>query len=79
MSTSRSHRPTPRPTALKLVEQDGVDIVIGPLSDSEGVALRDYSKTQPQAAFINGVSGAQETTFVNPSENVFRFNIDGAQ
>ena len=28
---------------------------------------------------INGISGAQETTFVNPSENFFRFNMDGAQ
>ncbi|MEL6217232.1 MAG: ABC transporter substrate-binding protein [Pseudomonadota bacterium] len=65
--------------ARKVVEQDGVDIVIGPLSGSEGIALRDYSKTQPQVTFINGSSGAQETTFVTPSENFFRFNMDGAQ
>ncbi|MCF6233865.1 MAG: ABC transporter substrate-binding protein [Rhodobacteraceae bacterium] len=63
----------------KVVEQDGVDIVIGPLSGSEGIALRDYSKTQPQVTFINGISGAQETTLVDPSENFFRFNMDGAQ
>lgn len=63
----------------KLVEQDKVDIIIGPLSGSEGIALRDYSKTQPQVTFINGISGAQETTFVDPSENFFRFNMDGAQ
>ncbi|MEL7153387.1 MAG: ABC transporter substrate-binding protein, partial [Pseudomonadota bacterium] len=65
--------------ARKLVEQDGLDVIIGPLSGSEGIAIRDYSKTQPQATFINGSSGAQETTFVNPSENFFRFNSDGAQ
>ena len=65
--------------ARKLVEQDGVDIIIGPLSGSEGIALRDYSKTQPGTTFINGVSGAQETTMVEPSENFFRFNTDGAQ
>ncbi|MEM7522687.1 MAG: ABC transporter substrate-binding protein [Pseudomonadota bacterium] len=65
--------------ARKLVEQDGVDIVIGPLSGSEGIAIRDYSKTQPQVTFLNGISGAQETTYVNPSENFFRFNTDGAQ
>jgi ABC-type branched-subunit amino acid transport system substrate-binding protein len=41
--------------------------------------LRDYSKTQPQVTFINGISGAQETTYVDPSENFFRFNMDGAQ
>ena len=56
-----------------------MDIVIGPLSGSEGIAIRDYSKTQPQTTFINGISGAQETTYVDPSENFFRFNTDGAQ
>ncbi|MEY8120472.1 MULTISPECIES: ABC transporter substrate-binding protein [unclassified Falsihalocynthiibacter] len=65
--------------ARKLVEQDGVDIILGPLSGSEGIALRDYSKTQPGTTFINGISGAQETTYVTPSENFFRFNSDGAQ
>ncbi|MEM7059101.1 MAG: ABC transporter substrate-binding protein [Pseudomonadota bacterium] len=65
--------------ARKLVEQDGLDVIIGPLSGSEGIAIRDYSKTQPQATFINGSSGAQETTFVDPSDNFFRFNSDGAQ
>ena len=65
--------------AKKVVEQDQVDIVIGPLSGSEGIAIRDYSKTQPQVTFINGSSGAQETTYVDPSENFFRFNMDGAQ
>lgn len=65
--------------ARKLVEQDGVDLIIGPLSGSEGIAIRDYSKTQPAVTFINGISGAMETTFVTPSENFFRFNTDGAQ
>ncbi len=65
--------------ARKVVEQDQVDLVIGPLSGSEGIAIRDYSKTQPQVTFINGISGAQETTYVTPSENFFRFNMDGAQ
>lgn len=63
----------------KLVEQDKVDFVIGPLSGSEGIALRDYAKTQPQVTIINGSSGAQETTFVDPAENFFRYNMDGAQ
>ena len=29
--------------------------------------------------FINAASGAQETTFPDPSPNFFRFNMDGAQ
>lgn len=63
----------------KLVEQDKVDIMVGPLSGSEGIAVKDYSKTQPQVTFINGASGAQATTLVNPSPNFFRFNTEGAQ
>lgn len=65
--------------ARKLIEQDKVDIIIGPLSGSEGIAMRDYSKTIPDKTVINGISGALETTFVDPSPNFFRFNLDGAQ
>jgi branched-chain amino acid transport system substrate-binding protein len=63
----------------KLVEQDKVQIMVGPLSGSEGIAVKDYSKSQPGVTFINGSSGAQATTLVNPSTNFFRFNTDGAQ
>lgn len=65
--------------ARKLVENDEVDIVIGPLSGSEGIAIRDYSKTQPDVTFVNGVSAAADTTLREPSENFFRFTTDGAQ
>lgn len=65
--------------ARKLVEQDKVDILVGPLSGSEGIAVKDYSRGQPQTTFINGGSGAQATTLVNPSPNFFRFNTEGAQ
>lgn len=65
--------------ARKLVEQDKVDILVGPLSGGEGIAIKDYSKTQPQTTFINGGSGAQATTLVSPSPNFFRFNTEGAQ
>jgi branched-chain amino acid transport system substrate-binding protein len=63
----------------KLVEQDKVDIMVGPLSGGEGIAVKEYSKTQPNITFINGSSGAQATTLVNPSPNFFRFNTEGAQ
>jgi branched-chain amino acid transport system substrate-binding protein len=63
----------------KLVEQDKVHIMVGPLSGSEGIAVKDYAKTQPNVTFINGSSGAQQTTLVDPAPNFFRFNTDGAQ
>ncbi|PHQ69825.1 MAG: ABC transporter substrate-binding protein [Sneathiella sp.] len=65
--------------ARKLVEQDGVQILIGPLSGSEGLAVKDYAKTQPNVTFLNGTSAAQDTTLRNPAENFFRFSTDGAQ
>jgi branched-chain amino acid transport system substrate-binding protein len=63
----------------KLVEQDKVQIMIGPLSGDEGVAVKNYSKSQPNITFINGSSGAQATTLVDPSTNFYRFNTEGAQ
>lgn len=65
--------------ARKLVEQDKVQILIGPLSGSEGIAVKDYAKGQLQTTFLNGTSGAQETTLVSPAPNFFRFSTDGAQ
>lgn len=65
--------------ARKLIEQDGVDIILGPLSGSEGIALRDLSKSYPAVTFINGSSAAQDTTLRESSDNFFRFGGDGAQ
>jgi branched-chain amino acid transport system substrate-binding protein len=63
----------------KLVEQDGVKIVVGPLSGDEGLAVKDYAKTQPNVTFVNGTSAAQDTTLRDPAPNFFRFSTDGAQ
>lgn len=63
----------------KLVEEDKVDIVVGPVSGDEGIAIKDYAKTQPNITFLNGQSGAQDTTYRSPAPNFFRFTADGAQ
>lgn len=65
--------------ARKLVEQDKVSILVGPLSGGEGIAVKGYAKTQPGVTFINGSSAAQATTLVDPSPNFFRFSTEGAQ
>lgn len=64
--------------ASKLLAKN-VDIIIGPLSSEQGKAIKNFSKTKLQATFLNGISGAVEATYVNPSENFFRFNTDNAQ
>lgn len=83
IETVIAHTDTTPDTAIRqarrLIEQDGVDFIIGPLSGSEGIAMRDYAKTIPEKTVINGISGALETTWVDPAENFFRFNPDGAQ
>ena len=45
----------------------------------EGIAVKNFSKSHPELTFINAASGAQETTFPDPSPNFFRYNMDGAQ
>ncbi|MGD9945430.1 MAG: ABC transporter substrate-binding protein [Burkholderiaceae bacterium] len=65
--------------ARKLIEQDKVDILIGPMSGGEGLAIKEYAKSVPNRTFVNGFSAAQEATLVSPSPNFFRFSADGAQ
>jgi len=65
--------------ARKLIDNDKVDIIIGPLSGSEGIALRDLSKGNKDVTFVNGSSAAQDATFREGSDNFYRFGGDGAQ
>ncbi len=63
----------------KAVEQDKVQIMIGPLSGDEGIAVKNYAKTKPDITFVNGSSGAQAATLSDPAANFYRFNTEGAQ
>jgi len=65
--------------ARRLVEQEKVDILLGPLSGDEGIAVANYSKKRPNTTFVNGTSAAQDTTLHVRSPNFFRFTTDGAQ
>jgi branched-chain amino acid transport system substrate-binding protein len=63
--------------AWRLVEQAKVNILLGPLSGDEGVAVSNYSKKQKNTTFVNGTSAAQDTTLHVRSPNFFRFTTDG--
>lgn len=65
--------------ARRLVEQSKVDVMVGPLSGDEGIAIKNYAKGQLDTTFVNGTSGAQNTTLRDPAPNFFRFTTDGAQ
>jgi len=63
----------------RLVEQNKVDALVGPLSGDEGIAVKNYAKQHTDVTFVNGSSGAQNTTLRDPAPNFFRYNTDGAQ
>jgi branched-chain amino acid transport system substrate-binding protein len=65
--------------AQELVERHRVDFMIGPLSGNEGIAVRDYAKTRPERAFINGLAGAQDMTLRDPAPNFYSFTPNGVQ
>src|SRR5947207_10003640 len=70
-------------TAIKetrrLMEQLGADLMIGPLSGDESVAVANYAKQHPGKTFVNGTAGAWDTTAAVKAPNFFRFNGDGIQ
>lgn len=70
-------------TALKetrrLMEQLDADIMIGPLSGDEAVAIANYATDNPDKLFIIGTAGSQDPTLQIAPENVFRYHGDGAQ
>ena len=70
-------------TAIKetrrLMEQLGADILIGPMSGDESIAVANYAKRHPTKTFVNGTAAAQDTTLKVRAPNFFRFNGDGAQ
>ena len=63
----------------RMMEQEDADIMIGPLSGDEGIAVANYAKEHPDKTFVNGISGAQDTTLKVQAPNFFRFHPDGAQ
>ena len=70
-------------TALKetrrLMEQLNADVMVGPLSGDEAVAIANYAKTHPTKTFIIGTAGSQDPTMQIAPKNVFRYHGDGAQ
>ena len=62
----------------RLLEQRGADIMIGPISGDEAVAVARYAKAHPQKTFVIGAASQEPTLQIAP-KNVFRYHGDGAQ
>jgi branched-chain amino acid transport system substrate-binding protein len=63
----------------RLMEQKDADVMIGPLSGDEGIAVANYAKEHPDKTFVNGIAGAQDATLKVRAPNFFRYHPDGAQ
>jgi branched-chain amino acid transport system substrate-binding protein len=62
----------------RLVEQEHVEIVLGPSGPADGLVVRDYAKRHPGITFV--YAGFDEaSTLDNPAPNLFRFRVTMAQ
>jgi branched-chain amino acid transport system substrate-binding protein len=70
-------------TALKetrrLMQQLKADVMVGPLSGDEAVAIANWAKPRPTKTVIIGTAGSQDPTLQIAPKNVFRYHGDGAQ
>jgi branched-chain amino acid transport system substrate-binding protein len=70
-------------TALKetrrLMQQLNADVMLGPLSGDEAVAISQWARTRPTKTVIIGTAASQDPTMQIAPRNVFRYYGDGAQ
>jgi branched-chain amino acid transport system substrate-binding protein len=70
-------------TALKetrrLMQQLKADVMLGPLSGDEAVAIANYAKGRPSQTYIVGTAASQDPTMQIAPKNLFRYYGDGAQ
>lgn len=62
-----------------LIERDQVDVLVGPLSGDEGIALKSYAEQHLDKTFISGAVSSQDLTLRDAAPNYFRFGTDGPQ
>jgi branched-chain amino acid transport system substrate-binding protein len=63
----------------RLVEREGVQLILGPLSGGEGVALKDYADRIPNTTVVVAGAAAENITMRGVKDNVFRTAYSGAQ
>ena len=63
----------------RLVEREGVDIILGPLSGGEAVALKDYAPNIPDTTIIVAGAASEDVTMRGVPDNIFRTAYTGAQ
>ena len=70
-------------TAIKetrrLMQQLKADVIVGPLSGDEAVAIANWAKANPTKTIIVGTAGSQDPTMQIAPKNLFRYFGDGAR
>jgi branched-chain amino acid transport system substrate-binding protein len=65
--------------ARRLVEHDGVDVVVAGASGPDELTLRDVAARYPRVSFVSVVHGPREVTLQHPARNAYRPSADEAQ
>ena len=63
----------------RLMQQAGAEVMVGPLSGDEAVAVANWAKARPTKTVIIGTAGSQDPTMQIAPKNLFRYHGDGAQ
>jgi branched-chain amino acid transport system substrate-binding protein len=63
--------------ARRLVEQEGIDVLVTPTVSVAELVIREYALRQPGVAFL--VSSGGQRTVVDPAPNMFRFGVNLTQ
>jgi len=63
----------------RLVEEEGVDAVVGPAGEGDSLVVRELARKHPEVIFVPAWAGAQELTLRHSAANVYRFDTDEAQ
>lgn len=63
----------------RLVEREGVELILGPLSGGEATALKDYAPNIPDTTIIVAGAASEDVTMRGVPDNIFRTAYTGAQ
>ncbi len=63
----------------RLVEREGVDLILGPLSGGEATALKGYADRIPDTTIIVAGAASEDVTMRGVPDNIFRTAYTGAQ
>ena len=63
----------------RMVERDGIQLILGPLSGGEGMAVKDFADRIPDTTVIVAGAAAENITMRGVMPNVFRSSYSGAQ